>query len=731
MTKLTSDTLLKKGLPKSSHLRNLKALNLSKMHLETKDVDPHLFSRMINLEELDISKNSLTEIPEKISLPKLRVLNFIDNQVEDVTSLQQFPNLEEVMYEENLYLTVSDNYKVFCLLPKLRRLNNKDITSLANHVRFVNHRELSSRVEAYWEKSYKDKLPDKPTTAMIKSVSKEFLKTVVNHVKYGPNSLKDFTKWKVNIIAEELISSLLCNKKKDAEPQPEPVSANDDTEILITPGKKKRTGELDVALGTPTKRLRTNDVLSLALTPRRSSKNQESPHRSSPSRNKPNITLSPFKNKPNVTPVKEPAKRGLSTPQKVNLRSTPSQKGPDEKRSVDSGRQKRELKKKGFDVEPLHFLQCHSKNNNSDDFRTQLWSCAFEPALDSLSSKVIATCGGESVCVSDCETGKVLKKYKVPGEEFFALAWTTLTMISNEGQKRKVNVLAAGGRYGVVRLMHPKVNMCYGEIKAHKKAISIMCFSPAHDTFLFTGSYDKRIILWDIGVPDYEYNFRASQLLTLDTPSTPLRLCLVPSSVDQYLLAGCDDGCYVWDITLNNQKGRCSYHAEFSFPIYKKKSDDHDYHTIDGLAFLNDDVIASKSSMQGSIYIWSWKESFLKQRSKSSKKVEAAVLAELKWSQTEQPYLTLTTSSEGLCLFCGDEAGKVWIYDLESCQAELQKGVSSGALKEPTKVINWPAPVSTKGKMEKTLINTVVVNPAKEYLVALTDKNVIGIWKIL
>ncbi|XP_077336658.1 leucine-rich repeat and WD repeat-containing protein 1-like [Lithobates pipiens] len=108
MTKLTTDTLLKKGLPKSSHLKNLKTLNLSKMHLETKDVDPHLFSQMINLEELDISKNSLSEIPQKISLPKLRVLNFIDNQVEDVTSLHQFPNLEEVLYEENLYLTVSE-----------------------------------------------------------------------------------------------------------------------------------------------------------------------------------------------------------------------------------------------------------------------------------------------------------------------------------------------------------------------------------------------------------------------------------------------------------------------------------------------------------------------------------------------------------------------------------------------------------------------------------------------
>ncbi|CAI9586398.1 unnamed protein product, partial [Staurois parvus] len=136
-----------------------------------------------------------------------------------------------------------------------------------------------------------------------------------------------------------------------------------------------------------------------------------------------------------------------------------------------------------------------------------------------------------------------------------------------------------------------------------------------------------------------------------------------------YLLAGCDDGCYVWDITLNKKEGRCSYHAEFSFPIYKKKSEDNDYHTIDGLVFLNDDLIASKSAMQGSIYIWSWKKSFPKQRSmNSSKKAEAAVLAELKWSQTELPYLTLTNSSEGLCLFCGDEAGKVWIYDLETCQ---------------------------------------------------------------
>lgn len=33
-------------------------------------------------------------------------------------------------------------------------------------------------------------------------------------------------------------------------------------------------------------------------------------------------------------------------------------------------------------LEPLHFLQCHSKNNSPKDLETQLWACAFEPAKE-------------------------------------------------------------------------------------------------------------------------------------------------------------------------------------------------------------------------------------------------------------------------------------------------------------------------------------------------------------
>lgn len=30
---------------------------------------------------------------------------------------------------------------------------------------------------------------------------------------------------------------------------------------------------------------------------------------------------------------------------------------------------------------------------------------------------------------------------------------------------------------------------------------------------------------------------------------------------------------------------------EITFPIYKKEDKDHDYHTIDGLSFLTDDIV--------------------------------------------------------------------------------------------------------------------------------------------
>uniref|UniRef100_A0A6I8PW18 Leucine-rich repeat and WD repeat-containing protein 1 n=1 Tax=Xenopus tropicalis TaxID=8364 RepID=A0A6I8PW18_XENTR len=690
MSKITADVLLKEGLPKSIHLKDLKKLNLSKMHLEMKDIDPKLFSQMVNLDELDISHNTLSELPDNLGLHNLRILNFADNHVEDVTVLKQFPNLEEVIYEDNIYLTVSDNYKVFCLLPKLRRLNNKDITSLANHVRFVNHRELSNRVEAHWDSKFKDNLPDKPSSQKINAVAKDFIKSVVNNIKYGPSSLKEFVRWK----------ALGCSgKKRD--------SADDCTE------------------GSPTKRTRIqHELQSIPLSPRKSNRLQNSP-----------LSLTPIKRKQETSTQGTPSKSTETKSPKVALKSTPSKKQSNESSAKINGKQKLSLTpkiiQKALDnIEPLHFLQCHSKNNSCEDFKTQLWACAFEPILDSSSPKAVATCGGDSVCIIDCETGKVMKKYKVTGEEFFTLVWTTLTMIGKDEQKRKINVLAAGGKHGVVRIIHAKVSLCYGEIKAHKKAISIMCFSPKQDTFLFTGSYDKRIILWDIGVPDCDYNFRPSQLLTLDTTSVPLRMCLVPSCPDEFLVAACEDGCFAWDIRLDKKQGRRSYEVELNFPIYKEERKDNDFHVIDSLAFLNEDIIDMKRNMQKYIYIYIYIHTLLNRENANTKKIIKIIFTKKNFTSKEAPYPYRSQTRERYCVFCGDEDGKIWIYDLDSCKADLQRGKLCSVVKEPTKILSWPILFSPKEKVEKTLINVVTVDPTMEYLVALTDINIVSIWKI-
>lgn len=71
------------------------------------------------------------------------------------------------------------------------------------------------------------------------------------------------------------------------------------------------------------------------------------------------------------------------------------------------------------------------------------------------SSSIVATCGGNTVCLIDCRLGKVMAKYShVEEEEFMALAWTTLDhdqdMEGDDGATKEerleqTNILAAAG----------------------------------------------------------------------------------------------------------------------------------------------------------------------------------------------------------------------------------------------------------------------------------------------
>ncbi|XP_002744002.3 leucine-rich repeat and WD repeat-containing protein 1 [Callithrix jacchus] len=644
MGPLSARLLMQRGRPKSDRLGKIRSLDLSGLELLSEHLDPKLLCRLTQLQELDLSNNQLEVLPDNLGLSHLRVLRCANNQLGDVTALCQFPKLEELSLEGNPFLTVNDNLKVSFLLPKLRKVNGKDASSTYSQVENLN-RELTSRVTAHWEKFMATLGPEEEA----EKAQEDFVKSAVRDVRYGPESLSEFTQWRVRMISEELVASSRTQVHEADSPEKPPEAG---------------------------------------------------------AAHKPRARLAALKRPDDVPLSLSPSKRVCASP------SAQVEGGP--VAGSDDGQPPMKL-------QPLHFLQCHSKNNSPRDLETQLWACAFEPAFEEgATSQTVATCGGEAVCVIDCQTGIVLHKYKASGEEFFSVAWTALMVVTQAGHKKRWNVLAAAGLRGLVRLLHVRAGFCCGVIRAHKKAIATLCFSPAHETHLFTASYDKRIILWDIGMPNQDYEFQASQLLTLDTTSIPLRLCPVASCPDARLLAGCEGGCCCWDVRLDQPQKRRVCEVEFIFSEGSEASG----RRVDGLAFVNEDVVASKGSGLGTICLWSWRQTWGGRGSQST--VAVVVLAQLQWSPTELAYFSLSTCPDKGIVLCGDEEGNVWLYDVSDILK--QPPPLPAAPQAPTQILKWPQPWALGQAVTKTMVNTVVANATFTYLTALTDSNIVAIW---
>uniref|UniRef100_A0A8D3B240 Leucine-rich repeat and WD repeat-containing protein 1 n=1 Tax=Scophthalmus maximus TaxID=52904 RepID=A0A8D3B240_SCOMX len=730
MEKITEKVLLEKGSPKTNKLEQIKTLNLSKLGLKLQDLPVGLLSCLRSLERWDLSGNLLQEFPKNLELPALRHLDLSDNQMEDVTTLESLSGLEELKMEDNLYITVSDNYKLMVLLPNLRMYNGKDVSTTANHLRYVYSENLRTRIVAVWEKTFK--LPDPIKAKELSALETSFVNTARQQVKFGPSSVTDFTKWKVEILAKEFLRSLVEPK---AEPESnETTDTKDDCETS-TPTKRKKTAETDTRVNlTPRKRLCTDLLRDTPVegSPRKSSLRPKSKTLTQAG---PVVEISPRKSgRPPSTPTRGQTR--AETPRRASIREDGASIKREENLNRDTGSLptvKGLGKTQPLRLKPLHVLQCHSKQDSSEDFSTQLWACAFQPLPDSTGasggSRLVATCGGDSLCVIDCETGMVMKKYKVPGEEFFSLAWSTVLMSRGGGASAQhCSILAAGGKRGLVKLIHPRNNVAYGEFRASRKSLSVLRFNHRQGNFLFTGSYDNKIVLWDIGGVDSQYNFKVVQLLLLETSATPLHICLPPTSPGGHLLTACDDGlhCFHTQLGANNAAKRSS-EMEITFPIYKKEDKDHDYHTVDGLSFLNDDIVASKNYLHGSIYLWSWSRTKAQRPDKKSRTVCAVVLAELQWANTEIPYLALNTCPGQVYVVCGDDKGRLWTYHITDLQ---RNSFQSGKPILPTEVLEWPTPERKGlGQVEGPSINSVAMDPELHYLVALSDKNMVIVWK--
>lgn len=83
----------------------------------------------------------------------------------------------------------------------------------------------------------------------------------------------------------------------------------------------------------------------------------------------------------------------------------------------------------------------------------------------------------------------VLMSCLVP-QEFFSLAWSTVLMSRGDQCSAQLcSILAAGGKRGLVKLIHPRENVAYGKFRASRKSLSVLRFHDRQGNFLFSKSH--------------------------------------------------------------------------------------------------------------------------------------------------------------------------------------------------------------------------------------------------
>ena len=98
-------------------------------------VNEAVLKKLTNLRELDISNNKISSLGfHGITLGLLKELNCASNNLTTVDDFALFPNLEMVDVSNNVSLEVVDRYKLVSMLPKLKVLDNMDVSVMREAV---------------------------------------------------------------------------------------------------------------------------------------------------------------------------------------------------------------------------------------------------------------------------------------------------------------------------------------------------------------------------------------------------------------------------------------------------------------------------------------------------------------------------------------------------------------------------------------------------------------------
>ncbi|XP_034255624.1 leucine-rich repeat and WD repeat-containing protein 1-like [Thrips palmi] len=396
-----------------------------------------------------------------------------------------------------------------------------------------------------------------------------------------------------------------------------------------------------------------------------------------------------------------------------------------------------------FEYEPATFLKCHSKiRGDKNDRNTKVWACAFEPHPDypEKTTDLIATCAANSICVIDVKKECMVTKHyaKQAREEFYSVSWSTLFMKDTNKKTIASNILAAAGAQCIVHLIHPCHQVCFFEEKIKmpsKVTITSVQFHPLARTVLCGGFSSGDVYIWDIGqpsFPDYEMKFTCLHKLSIDSEIFTMSF----SRHCRTLLAATENGVAAWGLDLSDVNVSTVLKApkttndrikmwRFNFPL-KPGLSSKDYQLVDTVEPIQTGkMIASKCALYGNIYLWDLEEAMQYAEAGGNVKVEPAHT--LNYSKTDNYFMSMGSSLMSGLLTCGDDLGNIWLYDLKEVLTLSHK------VQQESAVIPWPIVNDVHDQwmveQKEVVVNKVVVNYNGTYIVAVTNTNLVCIWK--
>jgi len=367
--------------------------------------------------------------------------------------------------------------------------------------------------------------------------------------------------------------------------------------------------------------------------------------------------------------------------------------------------------------EPLYFVRSHCEPKDPGNSVTQIWDVVFEPG----NSDCVATCGGRYLCVFKVSTGQLMLKYTHAqrSHELFTLSWTILA--------EDMVMLASGSASGEIRLFHPARQVSFHHWSVGRGvAVYAVKFHTNQPSWMFVGSNNSEVGLWDIGDPrPPHYNCRPRQLVRLVADSGDI-YSMAWVTEEEWLMVGTAEGLVGWKVLEEKVK-------EEMFPRYRPNmvkfrlpggGDEPPY--VDSVCSLGEGLVAAKCVGYGSIFVFKAKFKLKERQGRTS---EVQVLMEFKWSKSDDFYMNIGGSSSLGLVACGDDKGTTWVYSLP--------GWLLGTGEEPDELpcrmlplgkLPWPhVDVNSNELSKDTMLDKVTFSPCGQYLVCVTNTNIVAI----